>query len=362
MKPSIPHRFPAAFLTAFLCLICAISHGAAEGQSPNKTEGAPAGAASKNAEKTPAVSSAVSKATTSDADSTKRNPTAKTVRLLTIGNSFSANATRYLGDLAKAGGNVLIHRPIVVGGASLELHAGRMLANEKDPQDKAGLYTNGRGLKEQLQFDKWDFVTIQQASLKSHDLATYQPFATQLRDSIRQNAPQAELLLHETWAYRVDDPRFTQPSGKAGEPKTQQEMYQGLNAACAAVAKDLGVRRLPVGAAFFLADTDAQWGFRPDAQFDPQTAQAAALPKETHSLHKGWNWKAQKDGTQTLGMDGHHANVAGEYLGACVWYEVLFGESAVGNTFVPPRVEPTYARFLQETAHRAAAQNSPPKK
>lgn len=29
-------------------------------------------------------------------------------------------------------------------------------------------------------------------------------------------------------------------------------------------------------------------------------------------------------------MDGHHANLAGEYLGACVWYEELFGDSVVG--------------------------------
>ena len=51
-------------------------------------------------------------------------------------------------------------------------------------------------------------------------------------------------------------------------------------------------------------------------------------------------------------MDGHHANTAGEYLGACVWFEVLFGESVVGNAFVTPGLDKTYARFLQETAHK----------
>ena len=60
-----------------------------------------------------------------------------------------------------------------------------------------------------------------------------------------------------------------------------------------------------------------------------------------------------KDGKSALGMDGHHANMAGEYLGACVWYEVLFGESVVGNTFITPGLDKTYARFLQETAHKA---------
>ena len=68
-------------------------------------------------------------------DSVRAKSDAKTVRLLTVGNSFSANATHYLGDLAKARGNVLIHRPIVVGGASLELHWGRAELHEKDPQE-----------------------------------------------------------------------------------------------------------------------------------------------------------------------------------------------------------------------------------
>jgi hypothetical protein len=54
-------------------------------------------------------------------------------------------------------------------------------------------------------------------------------------------------------------------------------------------------------------------------------------------------------------MDGHHAGVAGEYLGACVFYEVLFKESCVGNTFVPKDLKPDEAEYLQKAAHRAVA-------
>lgn len=109
--------------------------------------------------------------------------TAKTVGLLTVGNSFSQNATRYLADLATAGGHELIHRPIVVGGASLQLHAEKAQKHEQDANDKAGLYANGRSLQQELAEQRWDFVTIQQASLKSHDLGTYRPYAGQLRFS-----------------------------------------------------------------------------------------------------------------------------------------------------------------------------------
>ena len=57
-----------------------------------------------------------------------------------------------------------------------------------------------------------------------------------------------------------------------------------------------------------------------------------------------------------LSMDGHHANTAGEFLGACVWYEVPFGKRVEANTFVPAGLEPEYAKFLRTTAHRAVEQ------
>lgn len=275
---------------------------------------------------------------------------AKTVRLLTIGNSFSANATRHLGDLAKAGGHTLIHTPLVIGGSSFQVHADKTAA-----EGKARLYSNGRDLVGNLAADQWDYVTIQQASIKSHDFATYQPYAGILRDLITKHAPQAKLLVHETWEYRVDDPRFAVKEPKPGEPKTQDEMYEGLRASYDKIAMAFDARIIPTGDAFHLADKDETWGYHKDAKpFDPKTAKQPELPDQTHSLHVGWRWAKSKDGTKiTLGMDGHHANMAGEYLGGCVWYEVLFGESAVGNTYVPKGLEANYARFLQETAHKA---------
>lgn len=279
---------------------------------------------------------------------------AQTVRLLTIGNSFSRNATNHLDDLAKAGGHTLVHTPLVIGGASLQVHADKAKKHEAAPQDKAGLYTNGRGLKENLQAGRWDYVTLQQASIKSHDFSTYQPHAGWLRDYIAKHAPQAKLLIHQTWAYRKDDPRFTKPSGKPGEPLTQEEMYRGLTAAYNQIAAELGGKIIPVGDAFFAADTHSKWGYQTDTAFDPKTAKQPALPDQARSLHVGWRWAKSKDGKKTtLGMDGHHANLAGEYLGACVWYEILFGESAVGSSYVPEGLDADYARFLQETAHAA---------
>lgn len=278
------------------------------------------------------------------------------VKLLTVGNSFSRNATRYLTNLVEAGGHKLVHQPIVVGGASMELHAKKFQDFESDPAKTNGYYSGKKSLKQHLLAEKWDYVTIQQASIKSHDLSSYQPFAGQLKDYIKQHAPQAQLMVHQTWAYRVDDPRFKVAKPKAGEPKTQAEMYEGLSKAYQTITAELGAKRIPVGDAFYIADTDTKWAFKEDTKFDPKKATAPELPDQTHSLHVGWKWSKGKDDKMTLGMDGHHANMAGEYLGACVWYEVLYGESVVGNKFFPKELDAEYAKFLQETAHKAVAQ------
>jgi hypothetical protein len=47
------------------------------------------------------------------------------------------------------------------------------------------------------------------------------------------------------------------------------------------------------------------------------------------------------------------ASEAGMYLGACVWFETVFGDSVVGHPFVPKGMDPAYASFLQTTAHLA---------
>lgn len=290
-----------------------------------------------------------------------------TVRLFTVGNSFSQNATKYLADIAVAAGDKLIQGRAVIGGSSPEVHWTRIQKSEADPNDPAGLYANSVdpkspkvSLKNLLAADQWDYVTIQQASIKSHDLANYRPHAKLLHDYIKQHCPNAKVIVHQTWAYRVDDPRFTKPASKPtepkpGEPKTQAEMYEGLTNAYRTIAAELGCEVIPVGDAFYLADTDAEWGYKVDTKFDIKSAKPPALPDQTHSLHVGWRWP-KAGAKQVLGIDGHHANTAGEYLGACVFYERLFEKSVVGNTFVPKGLSADDAKYLRGVAHRAVEQ------
>src|SRR4051794_26775626 len=92
-------------------------------------------------------------------------PRGKTVRLLTVGNSFSQNATRYLDKIVEADGNMLIHHRCVIGGSGPDQHLAKAVLHEKDPTDKAGFYTSGKSLKQELLAEKWDVITIQQASI-----------------------------------------------------------------------------------------------------------------------------------------------------------------------------------------------------
>src|SRR6516165_7523649 len=94
-------------------------------------------------------------------------PQGKTIRLLTVGNSFSQNATKYLDRIVEADGNTLVHHRCVIGGSGPEQHLAKAALHEKDAKDKAGLYTSGNSLKQELLAEKWDVITIQQASIRS---------------------------------------------------------------------------------------------------------------------------------------------------------------------------------------------------
>lgn len=271
---------------------------------------------------------------------------AKHVKLLAIGNSFSQNATHYLPDLVKAGGDQLTFRTITIGGCPLERHWTNSVAFEQGSTDAlARAWTN-------LTADAWDFITIQQYSLFSFRAETFQPFASNLCAYLKSRRPGAEILIHETWAYRGDDPLY-----KPGF--TPDDMYRAVRKNYEKVATDLGCRILPSGDAFEKARLAPDWGGSyPDAGFDRKAFTSPALPEQKHSLHRGWNWASGKNGAKELKLDAHHANTAGEYLAGCVWYEFMFGRDVTDNAFVPPGLSATDAAILRRVAHETLAEKT----
>ncbi|HLS27444.1 MAG TPA: DUF4886 domain-containing protein, partial [Opitutales bacterium] len=98
----------------------------------------------------------------------------ESVKILTIGNSFTQNATEYLSVLAEAAGKDLLIFRANLGGASFERHA-NFLEPKGDPNAEPGTpYKNHPhpktgerqdfSLREALQSADWDYVTIQQVS------------------------------------------------------------------------------------------------------------------------------------------------------------------------------------------------------
>ncbi|HEX8234829.1 MAG TPA: DUF4886 domain-containing protein [Abditibacteriaceae bacterium] len=281
---------------------------------------------------------------------------ARTIRLFIIGNSFSQNATRYLPQLAKEGGHELIIGRAELGNCSLERHWSHVEAAEANAADPKGKPYGGKSLRELLSAGTWDIVTIQQYSLLSPDVQTYRPFAQKLHDYVKKLQPNTELILHQTWAYRSDARGFGfVDAGKQERAKNQREMWESSRAAYHTISNELGLRLIPVGDAFWKVSNDLQWGYQRDTAFDLQKAVAPALPNQTNSLHVGYWWSKEGD---KLSFDANHANEAGCYLGALVWYGSLFGESPEKLTFVPPRVPQNFAAFLRQIAAQTVQDNA----
>lgn len=125
------------------------------------------------------------------------------MNVLSIGNSFSEDAQRYLHQIAKADGVEINAFNLYIGGCTLSQHYQNMLSEER----VYALGMNGEStgfkvsLKEALLNRNWDIVTLQQASILSHDYSSYEPYLQKLAEYVRLCVPKARIVIHQTWAY-----------------------------------------------------------------------------------------------------------------------------------------------------------------
>jgi hypothetical protein len=256
-----------------------------------------------------------------------------TVKLLTVGNSFADNSTHFLPELSKAGGKNLILFRANLGGHSLQQHVSYIEAFEANPDDPKGSpyqakvdpvtkqKSGGVSLRTALQKEPWDVVTIQQVSHQAPKYETYQPYAGTLIAYIHKYAPQAQILVQETWAYPEDCPRYSDP--KFPYLQNPETMYQGLKAAYSQLSADTGLSLIPVGDAFHAVLTGPH-------------------PIRMH-------------GKTADGKGDIHANANGEFRGAAMFYEMIFRDSVLSNPYIPQGVTPEDAKMLREVAHETVA-------
>ena len=133
-----------------------------------------------------------------------------TINVLSIGNSFSCDAQRYLHNIAKCEGVDLQTVNLFRGGCPLERHYRNIMGDREDYD----LQVNGEDTffrvtaKEALLSRKWDYITIQQASRVSFIEDEYFPYITELVAYVRKMCPKAKILVHQTWAYADDSDRL----------------------------------------------------------------------------------------------------------------------------------------------------------
>ncbi len=167
------------------------------------------------------------------------------MKILSVGNSFSENAQRWLHDIALCGGDEIDTFNLFIGGCALETHC------ECITGKKADYLLEGNGnsplrtvtANEVIENERFDVVTVQQASGYSGRPQSYIPYITWLAAYIRAHQPEAALYFHETWSYEVgaDHPHF------AFYDRDRKEMDRRI-ADCAAMAgKLIDARVIPAG-------------------------------------------------------------------------------------------------------------------
>lgn len=157
------------------------------------------------------------------------------MKILCIGNSFSQDAASYLSRAAKNQKIDIYVENLYIGGCSLERHYNNMISGEKAYElEVCGESTHTNiSLSEALEKEKWDVVTVQQASHFSAFYSTYQPFANELVSFIRRKQPEAKVFIHQTWAYEDNSQRLFENGFTA-----RSEMFAKIKESYALALKD----------------------------------------------------------------------------------------------------------------------------
>ncbi|MBQ6107612.1 MAG: DUF4886 domain-containing protein [Thermoguttaceae bacterium] len=241
-------------------------------------------------------------------------PAKKTVKILTIGNSFAESLHRYFPQVVASTGDCeLVFGCLNIGGCSFERHWGNIEKEIADPTTPA--YFKETYLSK-IKSQDWDFISIQQVSGKSWIYDSYQPFADKMIEFLKANS-NAEIVIQQTWAYHPTEKRLV------GWGFPQREMYEKLTDAYNTLAKKHSLRVIPTGDAVQLARETEPGGYDP------------------------------ADPTKIFTSDGAHLNARGQYLQACVWFGMLFDEPVSKVKFQPKELTAEDAAFLREVAQKA---------
>lgn len=235
------------------------------------------------------------------------------MKILCIGNSFSQDATRYLEAVSD---HQLTARNCCIGGCSLEKHCHQLDSGEESYEyQKDAECQRMISLPDALERHTWDMVTLQQVSVLSGMGDSYEPWLGRLVKEVRRRCPNAEILLHRTWAYEAhsDHPGF------ANYGRDSQRMYRAIYETTEDMAKQYSLRVIPAG--------DAVQRARKLPEFNTET------------------------GGLSLTRDGFHLSFDyGRYLAALVWLHTLTGREPQTVSFAPEATKAESLALLKKAA------------
>lgn len=290
---------------------------------------------------------------------------ARTLKVLMVGNSFSASVLKQMPAVARATGCELDIANLYIGGCSIKRHWSNVEKAVEDSEARPYLVQlswtscaaqdapiqkvmkGGRAsIPEALAADRWDVVTVQQASHESAFYDRYQPYADNLIAKIRELAPQAEIRVHETWSYSPYDDRL------AAWGLTPDAMYAKLHDAYATLARKHGLKIIPTGMAVQLYRTrrPVEWKNVPSA-----SERAALRPPAPLPFFGDPVGRASWSDSGKLHVDAFHLNPAGEYLQGCVWVAALFGKDVTVCTYAPSGLPEKDAELMRTCAWEAVS-------
>lgn len=216
------------------------------------------------------------------------------MNVLSIGNSFSMDAQRYIHRIARADGFALTTVNLYIGGCALSRHHRNMLSGERAYEleingERSGFFVS---LKEALLNREWDIITLQQVSGFSMNYDTYQPYLNELVSYVRKYVPKAKIAIHQTWAYEDGSERLVKVLGY----KSHTDMFADVEKAYDSAAKDVGADMIiPSGEAL-----------------------ERLLSKGVEKVHR----------------DSYHLSYGlGRYTVGLLWYSILSGNDVMNNTF-----------------------------
>lgn len=224
-------------------------------------------------------------------------------KILAVGNSFSEDATAYLHDMADCAGVDTKVVNLYIGSCPLKAH----WENAQHDYASYDYQLNGQSsskkssIKDALSEDIWDYVIMQQVSFDSGVEETYFPYIQYLSAYIREYAPNATQLLHQTWAYEIDSGH----SGFGIYNNDQAAMHAALRSAYQKAADTINTGIIPCG--------DVIAALRKLKEFD------------------------YANGGQSLCRDGFHMHMTyGRYATAATWYETILKMNICANSYLPP--------------------------